>query len=273
MSRKKKLLWAACAICAACSIVCGVYLLRYRMDRNAERAAYQHLRELAGRAESFLRPMTAKASEEDAEIDFEALQEVNLDIYAWIRLPGTGIDYPVLQSSDGDTFYLNHDANREESVSGAIYSEQLNKKDFSDFHTVLYGHDMRDGSMFGSLLLLEERQVMEKNDRILIDLPDAEYEYRIFAVYVCESGHLLELFDQEELLDRIGYLTEIEYLCREVETFDRDVFDTITADSHILTLSTCYHGEQDRRFLVQAVRIEDDGQDASDADERLEEQK
>lgn len=258
--RRKRAFWygvlgaslAGCAVCAA--LILGHYI----SGRQAGKV-YEEIRNRVKETVSLLQPVKVMAMEPDNEylsvkIDFEELQKMNPDIYAWITLPGTEIDYPVLQdpSEDGD-FYLNHDAQKNESTAGSIYSESCNKKDFTDFHTVLYGHDMKDNSMFGSLLLFEERSIMERNKTIYIYLPDQILEYEIFAAYVSDSEHLLEGFDQEERLDRLAYLAEVEYECREENVFDQELFHSVTEKSRILTLSTCYHGDHSKRFLVQAV--------------------
>ncbi len=84
-------------------------------------------------------------------IDFSALQEKNADIYAWIQIPGTLVDYPVLQHSTDRLYYLNHTIDGTAGLPGSIYSEAIHPKDFSAPMTVLYGHNMRNDTMFGSL--------------------------------------------------------------------------------------------------------------------------
>ena len=92
----------------------------------------------------------------DIPVDFDSLQKENPDIYAWITIPDTVIDYPIVQSSEDNAYYLNHSAEKTDSASGAIYSENYNKKNFDDPITLLYGHNMKDGSMFAGLHKYEE---------------------------------------------------------------------------------------------------------------------
>lgn len=255
MTAQKKVWKMLLAVSLAGMAVCGGWYLNYRSMRCGENERYERLRELAHTGVRLFEPLHADASEnpQEREIDFAALSDVNRDIYAWISLPGTGIDYPVVQSGESDDYYLNHDAQGNESTAGAIFSQSCTKKDFSDFHTVLYGHDMRDSSMFGALLLLESRAVMDRTNKVYLYLPEKTLEYQIFGAYVSDAGHLLENFDQEEVLDRIGYLAEIRYKAQDAEAFDWELFDTVTEEQNILTLSTCYHGNAEQRFLVQAV--------------------
>ena len=86
------------------------------------------------------------------KIDFAAAQAVNPDVYAWIWIPGTNIDYPILQSeTEDDAYYLNHTIEKKEGLPGTIYTEKYNGKDFSSPVTVIYGHNMKNGSMFADL--------------------------------------------------------------------------------------------------------------------------
>lgn len=85
---------------------------------------------------------------ESNPIDFASLWNLNPDVYAWIDVPGTEISYPVLQSAEDISYYLEHTIEGEKTLPGAIYSENYNSKDFSDYNTILYGHNMRNGTMF-----------------------------------------------------------------------------------------------------------------------------
>lgn len=87
----------------------------------------------------------------DIPIDFAELRKMNPEIYAWIRIPGTEVDYPIVQRPEDDAYYLDHTIEGEAGLPGSIYTESLNKQDFTDKNTVIYGHNMKDNTMFGSL--------------------------------------------------------------------------------------------------------------------------
>ena len=89
--------------------------------------------------------------EYDCPIDFDALWETNKDVYAWITIPGTVIDYPILQHETDDSYYLNYTIDGVEGYPGCIYTERVNSKEFTDNNTVIYGHNMRNGTMFTDL--------------------------------------------------------------------------------------------------------------------------
>ena len=120
----------------------------------------------------------------DIPVDFDSLQKENPDIYAWITIPDTVIDYPIVQSSEDNAYYLNHSAEKTDSASGAIYSENYNKKNFDDPITLLYGHNMKDGSMFAGLHKYEEDTYYIKR---IIGMPGETVQIRDGYVYIAES--------------------------------------------------------------------------------------
>ena len=90
-------------------------------------------------------------------LNWKKLKGVNQDIYAWICIPGTGVDYPVLQHPSDDSYYLNYNMNGTRGYPGCIYTEKANSKEFTDFDTVVYGHNMRNDTMFASLHNYEDQ--------------------------------------------------------------------------------------------------------------------
>ena len=100
--------------------------------------------------------------------NFAKLQKQNPDIHAWISIPGTNIDYPILQSGDDtpEDFYLNHGTNKKYLYAGSIYTQRRNSTDFSDPNTVIYGHNMKNGSMFGTLKKYRDVNYFNKNSVI-----------------------------------------------------------------------------------------------------------
>ena len=192
------------------------------------------------------------APAEEIPIDFKTLWETCPDAYAWIRIPNTQVDYPVCQMVEGDqSFYLNHRADKVAECAGALYSENYNKRDFTDPVTVLYGHDMSNGSMFQNLHLYEDRAFFEQNKDVLVYLPDRVLHYKIFAAYNYDDRHLLlanDNFTDPFVLDKF----QQEILAQQSMTGFADQNTQLTKDSHILTLSTC-NAYDDQRYLVQCL--------------------
>ncbi|MCL2718121.1 MAG: class B sortase [Lachnospiraceae bacterium] len=186
-------------------------------------------------------------------IDFESLWAVNDHVYAWITVPGTIIDYPVLQHPTDDTRYLNYNIDGSFGLPGCIYTEKMNAKDFSDPHTVIYGHNMRNGTMFAKLHEFRKSDFFEKNRDIIIYMPDRELRYKIFAAYVYDDRHLMYSFNFHNPDVYAAYLKGIFDIRDISANIDKDMI--ITNDDKIITLVTCISGEDDKRLLVQAVLI------------------
>ena len=142
---------AVCAFAAAILLI-GFIAGTWWMEKKAEQ---EYLAMQEKNAEK-RQKVPEEEKKIDIPVDFDSLQKENPDIYAWITIPDTVIDYPIVQSSEDNAYYLNHSAEKTDSVSGAIYSENYNKKNFDDPITLLYGHNMKDGSMFAGLHKYEE---------------------------------------------------------------------------------------------------------------------
>ena len=183
-------------------------------------------------------------------LDWDALRKKykNQDIYAWIYIPGTAIDYPVLQHPTDDSHYLNYNLNGSKGYPGCIYTEKINSKNFTDFNTIMYGHNMRNGTMFASLHYFETQSFFDSYPYIFVYREDQVLVYEVFAAYKRDDKHILYAYDFETETGRQEYLDEVlseEEIARHRET-------ELTTNSHILTLSTCIRGEATKRYLVQA---------------------
>ncbi len=189
-------------------------------------------------------------------VNFTELQKINEDIYAWIYIPNTNVDYPILQTSGDDAFYLSHNYKKEYEFAGSIYTEKLNKKDFSDPNTLVYGHNMLNGSMFRTLHDFRDPDFFAANPYIYVYLPDRTLKYEIFAAYEYDDRHILYSFDfsdKDVYAEYLAYATNptesMMYNRREVE---------VTTDDKIITLSTCLGNIDTSRYLVQGVLISDE---------------
>ena len=136
--KRKWIIIAACAFTAAILLI-GFIAGTWWMEKKAEQE-YHAMQEK--NAEKRQEVPEQEEKKVDIPVDFDSLQKENPDIYAWITIPDTVIDYPIVQSSEDNSYYLDHSAQKTESVNGAIYSENYNKKDFDDPITLLYGHNM-----------------------------------------------------------------------------------------------------------------------------------
>lgn len=191
----------------------------------------------------------------DIPVDFAALQEQNPEVYAWLNVPGTKIDYPVAQRFGDNEFYLHHNINGEYEFAGMIYTEDWNVKDFSDPNTIIYGHNMKNDTMFTTLHYFEDREFFDGHRDVIIYTPEKVLRYEIFAAYPYDDRHLMVSFDFWNRETFSDYLAQIKEIRDMKAYFNEDV--QVTADDRILTLSTCISGQTDRRYLVQAVLREE----------------
>ena len=175
-------------------------------------------------------------------IDFAGLKEMGKNVIAWIDIPSLGISYPVVQGED-NSFYLQHTYNDEFSWSGAIYIDYTNAADFTDAHTFIYGHNMKDGSMFSALLDYDSEAfyLKHKPDYIYIYLEDCIKVYEPFSVcdvyYSEHPNTFLPFASSSYLMDYVDYV-------RALELYSTDI--TITEDDKVLTLYTCQGLAEDK---------------------------
>ena len=181
---------------------------------------------------------------------------MNPDVYAWIEIPGTQVDYPILQSPTDDGYYLNHNLDGSEGYPGSIYTESVNGKEFEDFNTVIYGHNMKDGTMFGDLHEYEDSAFLEENSQVIIYTPEKKLTYQIFAAVVYDDRHIMKSFNFEAEDGRQEFLDSLNTL-RDMRSYiDSDV--AVTTSDRIITMSTCIGSEDNHRYLVEAVLVNEE---------------
>lgn len=260
------------AVCLIIAIIAVIYIVRYYADLNKGDEVYESLQS-ENTQPSVVEPSTTESTEEttsepepepepDLEeemkrvIDFENLTtETNKDIYAWIYIPDTNVDYPILQHPTDDTYYLNYNLDGSKGYPGCIYTEKENAKDFSDFNTILYGHNMKNGTMFHDLHNYKDESYLSEHPYVYVYLPDRTLKYQIFAAYQFDDRHILYSFDFASENGKEGYIEDILKTKNMSTVLDESV--ELNADSNIITMSTCVGGQSANRFLVQAVLIQD----------------
>ena len=175
----------------------------------------------------------------------------NPDVYAWVSVDGTRIDYPIAQHPTDDSYYLSHDLDGNETYYGAIFTELVNTKTFNDPVTIIYGHAMVDDSMFGSLDYFVDQQFFKDHTQITIDTLDHHYEYDIIAAHPYVDDHLFHSF---QLGTRSGLRTYLDTLKERVETYG-GAYREQSIDSEkdkVLILSTCDAVSDSYRYVVTA---------------------
>lgn len=241
--------YVVAGILAAAGLICGgIAYYQYYQDAHAGQE-YEKIKEKVVTEE----PEETPKSTVEIPIDFQTLQNMNPDIYAWIKVPGTVIDYPIAQSGTDNSYYLNHSVEHDENKAGAIFTEDYNTKTFEDPNTVIYGHGMANGSMFDGLHQYMDRDFFDQNKEVIIYMPDKILHYQIFAAYLYDNRHLLQSFNFDNKDIYQAYL-DMVFGIRDMKS-NIDTAASVTADDKIITLSTCYAGMDNRRYLVQAVLV------------------
>jgi len=191
-------------------------------------------------------------------IDFAALEDMNEDIYAWLYVPGTGINHPILQSVRGDNdYYLNHSVDRQEDENGCLFTEYLySDKEFEIPVTLIYGHRMRSGEMFGQLqALYTEADALEKYNEIIVYTPDRELHYQVFGASSYSDVHIpnhYRRFHEEGSVT--AFMGDLKSYRTMTAQFDPAV--EINDDDRLVILSTCLIQNESQRFLVLAKLIQ-----------------
>ncbi len=186
-------------------------------------------------------------------VDFAALQAVNPHAYAWLTVPGTPVNYPIVQHPQDDLFYLDHNIDGAYDPNGAIFSERLyNTTDFTDAVTVLYGHDMMSGAMFGELQrLYSDPTFLKENDEIIVYLPDRELHFEIFAALPYSRMHLLYYYQTQKKSAFDLFINDV-YSSRRLSTQLIEERRPEFGDQ-VVVLSTCLSGDNHYRYLVMGV--------------------
>lgn len=241
---------AATVLLVLIAALCAVYLAWY----------YLRTPELEKPGEEYRKPTVVETKEGKKikiPVDFAKLKEVNPEVCAWIDIEGTKMDYPIVQSQKGEEYYLRHNWEGEYSGAGAIFIQNYNHDDFSDFNTVIYGHRIgnADTSMFHGLYGYMEEDFFRKHQQITVYTPDHIRTYKVFASVVYDDRLIPVEFDGRNREERTGFLKSIYDSEDTRNQFAEDI--QVTEEDQIITLSTCLEFERHHRYLVLAV-LEDE---------------
>lgn len=180
------------------------------------------------------------------DINLAALQAENKDIFGWIEIPETAVSYPLLHGEDND-FYLRRNWKKEDSTGGSIFLEAMNSPDMDGFHSIIYGHRMRDGSMFGALKQYAAQEFADAHPSIWIVLDDEIRRYDVFSVRETPIDGLTYRLDLEEKSIQDIFLED----CLDCSVIDTDIKPR--PDGHVLTLSTCTGNGHEKRLVMHSI--------------------
>ena len=183
------------------------------------------------------------------DIDFDTLYEKNSDVIGWLYLPVLDISYPVMQSKDNE-HYLHYTYEGTKNSSGSIFMDYQSDAGMKDMNTIIYGHNMKNGSMFGKLKKFnQDTELCDKDPYIYYFSKKSSYKFRIFAYYVTTVGSTTytNMASETEYDKYMEYVDSVNQYKTEVENPDR---------GNILTLSTCSGLHSDKRMIVQGILVD-----------------
>jgi len=229
MKRKNRILNAAMVLLLIAALVCGGLLVHeYRKNAGMDAAADG---------------LQAEKPEGEDSMDFAALRAENPEIIAWLTIPGTTIDYPVLQAAD-NKYYLSHDAQKKLNKNGALFLDYRMRADFSDFNSVIYGHYMSSGMMFQNLVKFKEKDFFESHDEVVFYTPEQTRELEIVAVAVVPSSSPLYNYIFTSPSEQEAHLQ----LLKEKAKYYRGA--DFAPDDRLVLLSTCSYEYTEARTIV-----------------------
>ena len=260
MKRRKKIGILIVFFClfSAVFMFSGYQLINNMAKNKAAADAYQELRTELQSSQGSVVPTARVEPAEEAKplpelpsepsqpvvsMDFSGLQEINPEIVGWIKGEGTGIDYPVMQA-DNNSYYLTHLYNGEYNNNGSIFMDYRNSGDFSDKNTVLYGHHMRNGNMFGDLEQYKDQEFFNAHPVMMLYTPGGDYLIELISGTVEDGTYEFVRFDLENNDSFLNYMEGL----RSRSTFISDV--EVQIDDQIIALCTCTYEWNNARYMV-----------------------
>ncbi len=237
------------AICLAVLIFSGVQIYRTQKEYQKGVDAYTEA------VEEFVMPVSAPETQKGeplryapVRVDFEALHKVNPDVVGWIYCENTAINYPVLQGEDNET-YLHKTYDGVSCTSGSIFVEAANSRDFADYNTIIYGHHMRNGSMFRALEYWEEQDYYEEHPVMWLLTPEQDYRIDLFSGYATAADS-----DTYTLFKETSPLLE-EYNRKAAEKSDFKTDVDVSKGEKYVVLSTCAYYFENARYVVHGMLV------------------
>ncbi len=283
----KKTIWIVVAVlCVAVCAVSGVFLGRYYLGLRRSSELIEQARvpqaqaepqqpepgqqpettvtrppadtsdrsEIPPRPEDTEQPRVAQLDPVQIPVDFDALHAINPEIYAWVTVPGTELDFPVAQSETDDLFYNSHGADGKYFILGAVFSQKTyNTKTFEDPMTFLYGHSTVYGQpgTFVELNSYADQAYFDEHRQIIIYTPENMFVYTVYAATVHNNEHILHYYDFSNEAYFDYYFEHLADPARSCDHTDPEIAPEF--GDRLLTLSTCYAPDKSQRYLITGV--------------------
>ena len=189
---------------------------------------------------------TKQAQTKQTVIDFDALKKINPDVVSWITIPGTNIDYPLLQGKDNNQ-YLHKDMEGRDSAAGAIFLDHGDKADLSSLHNIIYGHHMKNGTMFKDIVKYKDQQYFDEHQDIILYTPDREIHLKALAAVVTSPDAIRRKIDFQSQEEFTSYIEEMTKGAKAFAAAPKG-----TAIRHLYSFVTCSYEFQNARTILYA---------------------
>lgn len=239
------------ALCAAGFLLSAFVLFSDNREYAEGNASYRQIRLIRESSEaagapppvSGGAPAGAARDGRAGGVDFAALKKINPDVAAWLTAEGTGIDYPVVRGTDNE-YYLRHLFTGRQNKLGAIFMDYRNRADFSDRNTVIYGHNMKDGSMFASLTKYKSQSYYKSFPTMILYTPGGNFKVELFAGTAVDGNRESVRFAFKDERDFQSYIASL----KKGSTFKSGTL--VKAGDRIVTLCTCSYEFNNARYAV-----------------------
>lgn len=188
---------------------------------------------------------TAPTDEGLINVNFSALCQKYPDVIAWLYQPGTNINYPVVQSTDNE-YYLRRLVNGEYNVNGTLFMDYRNASDFSDYVTMIYGHNMKNGEMFATFPSYAEQSYYDKHPEMYLYTPDGNYKIRLISGFLTDDTDEIYSFAENSLGAEQLYKIAAE----------KSAFTPVSGSYNgekLVILSTCSYEKYNSRFVLVGI--------------------
>jgi len=243
-NRKRRGLMKKVLYYAALAILTGVFLFSaykvgtYFLEQKRSQTDTEEVKQYMQVVPAQTGDSSAAVEQAPIAVDFEAMKAVNKDIVAWLYVPDTRLNYPIVQAADND-YYLHRLLNGDYNLNGTIFMDYLNHADFSDANTLIFGHNMKSGNMFGEMTNYKKQSYYDQHPVAYLLTPTQNYTLELVAgVILNDDDAIYQHSFSQELLDA----------CRSHSTFSSNV--EATAQDRFVTLSTCSYEYDNARFVV-----------------------
>lgn len=249
---KRILTFLLTVVCVVMLCVSGYFLISYFLQSHQEQSVYDRLANIVAPAEGLDRPEV----EAPAMPDYSEVYALNSDMVGWLTIPGTRINYPVMQTPDEPNYYLHRSFEKAEASAGCPYlQENCDINEPSD-NLIIYGHNMKSGTMFGDLDLYERQKFWEKHQTFTFDTLTERRTYEVLSVFTTTASvgdesafyyhHFVNAADEAEFDAFVDQ-------CKRLSLYDTGV--TASYGDKLITLSTCEYSQTNGRLVLVGREI------------------